>query len=207
MIKLTRINLIKFDIREIKSKQFLIKNIIEMNPTDESQKSEQEDQSNQVDKHPSDVEGYDAVVKADRKKRKLTFGPDTIKVPKPNNILIDIYGVITSWEFVNSLKTYARDNLAAYVRENWRTKLLKLAVARIREQIKVDRLAKIDVPEILEDDNADQSAVIESAIKSLQWQYEKKHKTTKVSVLFVCCLQPEPPEGVHHFFLFILILF
>lgn len=182
-----------------------------MEPTDVPQTPPppaQQDPSDRIERQPSDADGYDAVVKADRKKRKLTFGPDTIKVAKPNNILIDIYGVITSWEFVSSLKTYARDNLAAYVRDNWRTKLVKLSVARIREQAKVDRLAGVEVPEILEDGDQNEAAVIESAVVSLQWQYDQKHKTTKVIVLFVVsnlCHQVVLPSTFFVYFDFVLL--
>lgn len=125
--------------------------------------------------------GFDAVVKAERKNRKQTFPPNSIKVPKPSNILIDIYGVISPWEFASELKKFAKENLAKYIREKWNSKLVKNTIARMREQIAIDRQAGVDVPEILSD-GANEEVIIESAIQSIQWQYERKHNTTKVSL-------------------------
>lgn len=129
--------------------------------------------------HQSRATGFDAVVKEDRAKRALTFGPSAVKVAKPGNILIDIYGVICSWRFAETLTEFAKANLAKHVKENWTERTMKLMMARMREQVFIDRYAGDQVPPI-----APESAPLEeqkeTAAVSVQWQLEHKHPTTKV---------------------------
>ena len=123
--------------------------------------------------------GFDAVVREERKARKLTFGPNSKKVIKPSNVLIDIYGVICSWDFVKTLRQFALENIAEYMRECWNDKAMKVIMARIREQVTIDRKVDDQLPDI-----APASAALEdqiaSACISVRWQLDKKHKTTKV---------------------------
>ena len=123
--------------------------------------------------------GFDSVVKNDKLVRKSTFPPNSKKVSKPSNILIDIYGVISPWSFANELKKFANANIGCYIREQWNSKLVKNTVARMREQINIDRMAGHNVPVILPE-SFKLEDVIESAVESIQWQLEHKHSTTRV---------------------------
>ncbi|OTF69079.1 hypothetical protein BLA29_013257 [Euroglyphus maynei] len=79
-----------------------------LSSSDDSQQQQQEQQQQQS------ATGFDGVVRQDRQRRQQTFGPNAKKIRKPNNILIDIYGVIAPWTFVNQLKTYAKENIDDY---------------------------------------------------------------------------------------------
>ena len=126
--------------------------------------------------------GFDAVVREERKARKLTFGPNSKKVVKPSNVLIDIYGVICSWDFVKTLRQFAQENIAEYMRECWNDKAMQVIMARIREQVAIDRKVDSLLPDI-----APTSAAVEdqiaSACISVRWQLDNKHKTTKVGLV------------------------
>lgn len=125
------------------------------------------------------VTGFDAVVKEERAKRALTFGPSAVKVSKPSNILIDIYGVICSWQFAHTLTEYAKANLGKHVKESWSERTMKLMMARMREQVFIDRYAGDQVPPIAPE-NAPLEEQKETAAVSIQWQMEHNHPTTKV---------------------------
>lgn len=138
--------------------------------------------STSADHHPKEKPretGFDAVVKEERAKRALTFGPSSVRVAKPSNILIDIYGVICSWHFAHTLEQYASANLGKHVKDSWTERTMKLMMARMREQVFIDRYAGDQVPPI-----APESAPLEeqkeTAVVSVQWQMEHKHPTTKV---------------------------
>jgi len=137
------------------------------------------EESSEAKPKPSQYSGFDAVVREERKNRKLAFGPNTKKVTKPSNILIDIYGVISSWNFVKELKDFAHAHMDAYLRSEWESKIVKAVIARLKEQVAIDRLAGIDVPPIVESE--DKETVIKSATESILWQMHNKHNTTKVS--------------------------
>lgn len=130
-------------------------------------------------KDNSSRQHFDAVVIEERKRRQLTFGPNSVKVVKPSNVLIDIYGVICSWQFAKTLKEYANTNMVKYLKDSWGDKLVKEVVAIIRTQLKIDRQAGSPVPDIASED-APVSEQMETTAVSLLWQMEKKHKSTAV---------------------------
>lgn len=149
-------------------------------PSDEAKKNAVEGAKDPAGTSPKHrAVGFDAVVKEERMKRALSFGPSAVRVAKPSNILIDIYGVICSWQFAATLKQYANAHLASHVKECWEERTMKLMMARMREQVIVDRYAGDQVPAI-----APESAPLEeqkeTAAVSVQWQVEHQHPTTKV---------------------------
>lgn len=166
---------------------------------DPSKKENSEDQSKKENTNDSNSpqlkdnshQHFDAVVIEERKRRQLTFGPNSVKVVKPSNVLIDIYGVICSWQFAKTLKEYANTNMGKYLKDNWGEKLVKEVVATIRTQLKTDRQAGSPVPDIANDD-APVSEQIETTLTSVLWQMEKKHKSTAVCThsIFAATLLP-----------------
>ncbi|KAI2803684.1 hypothetical protein RDWZM_001615 [Blomia tropicalis] len=134
---------------------------------------------------PSVSGGFDAVVQEERKQRKQMFGPNVQRIIKPSNILIDIYGVISSWSFASDLKVYALDTMSSYLRDNWDSKFLKTMMTRLREQVTIDREAGIDVPNIAPD-SATREDQIETASASIRWQMKNKHNTTKSQMGHLC---------------------
>ena len=124
--------------------------------------------------------GYDRAVLEAREKRKLTFGKNSKKVAKPSTILLDIFGVICPWQFVNTLNVFVTDNMAIYLKENWKDTTLQAMIARLRDQASIDMIVDKDVPQIAEP-NADQSEQIETATTSILWQIRNNYCTTRVS--------------------------
>ena len=130
---------------------------------------------------------FDAVVMEDRKRRQLSFGPNSIKVIKPSNILIDIYGVICSWAFAKTLKEYATANMAKYLKENWKEKVVREAVATIRSQLKKEQsqqgAGSTSGPPQMAGEEAPEGEQVETAVASILWLMGKKHKSTAVCTL------------------------
>lgn len=117
-----------------------------------------------------------------RTQKRCTFGPNRYKVVKPTAILIDIYGVICSWEFAKTLKMYAKKNMANYIAENWHDKTFKLTLGLIREQIAIDKYAGVDIPEIAPVSASDEQQLT-TTTATILWQMEQKHNTTRASYL------------------------
>ncbi|KAH9413197.1 Enolase-phosphatase E1 [Dermatophagoides pteronyssinus] len=131
--------------------------------------------------------GFDGVVRQERQRRKQNFGPNAKQVRKPNNILVDIYGVIAPWTFVTHLKKFAKDNIGDYVRQNWENKLTRTIVGRMWEQLKIDRKAGMNVPNI-EEPNADNKPdeIINTTINGLQWVLESKYPALRTQMEKLC---------------------
>lgn len=132
--------------------------------------------------------GFDAVVREERKNRKLTFGPNVKKVIKPSNILIDIYGVICSWNFAKTLKTYALKNMGSYLADNVNDKKTKDTIGCLREQAAKDKAAGIELPQIAST-TAPDAELVDTATASILWMMEKKHKSTSVSRAYLANIQ------------------
>lgn len=54
-----------------------------------------------------------------------------VKLKTPNSLIFDIYGVITSHDFKNHLKNFAKDHLSAYIEENFGQKRFVRLVDRL----------------------------------------------------------------------------
>nr|XP_046913454.1 LOW QUALITY PROTEIN: enolase-phosphatase E1-like [Dermatophagoides farinae] len=157
--------------------------------SNDSQQQQQQQQQEQQQQQQQSTTGFDGVVRQDRQRRKQNFGPNTKQIRKPNNILIDIYGVIAPWTFVNQLKTHAKENIDDYVRENWNSKLMRTIASRMWEQFKIDRKAGIKVPDIQEPNDGnkqDDRNVIDSAICCIRWMLETKYPTLKTQMEKLC---------------------
>lgn len=71
-----------------------------------------------------------------------------IKLPTPNSLVLDIYGVITSHDFKNRLKTFASENLTSYINENFGDRrFIKLVNRLVKENDELIRLYP-DAPRI-----------------------------------------------------------
>jgi methionine salvage enolase-phosphatase E1 len=103
-----------------------------------------------------------------------------LKIRRPNKILIDIYGVITSWDFVKELKSFIKNNLKDHLTRNWKDRTIVHIVDKLREQSLIDKSAGIDIPVIeKEEPNKEVKVIIESVLANILWQIEKNHKSSE----------------------------
>jgi enolase-phosphatase E1 len=103
-----------------------------------------------------------------------------LKIRRPNKILIDIYGVITSWDFVKELKSFIKNNLKDHLTKNWKDRTIVHIVNKLREQSLIDKSAGIDIPVIeKEEPNKEVKVIIESVVANILWQIEKNHKSSE----------------------------
>lgn len=137
-----------------------------------------------------DSNGFDAVVQTNREKRKLAFGPNCVQLKKPNNILVDIYGVIVPWTFTNYLNAFAKENIDSYLNEYFETKFVKIILARLNEQAIIEQKAGNMVPEILPNPdnstNLSKEKILESIKKSIKWLLDHRPKTMLVLIDKLC---------------------
>jgi methionine salvage enolase-phosphatase E1 len=76
-----------------------------------------------------------------------------LKLKIPNSLLIEIFGAISSRNFIEELKEYARNNLIKFLTENWRNETVISIVDKLREQSEVDRKTCLDIPLIEKEDS------------------------------------------------------
>lgn len=91
-----------------------------------------------------------------------------IKLKTPNSLILDIYGVITSHDFKNHLKSFAKDHLTAYIEENYGNKRFVRLVDRLIQEF--GELVKLypDAPKI----NADFRNVAEEGLGEIKKEIE-----------------------------------
>ncbi|XP_054166687.1 enolase-phosphatase E1-like [Oppia nitens] len=97
-----------------------------------------------------------------------------VKMKQPYKVLIDIWGVITSWTFRTDLKTYIKENLKNFLSQHWTQQLISDFVHRLRDMNAKDREIHSDLPQIEESTDDNKDTVIESVVKNIEWR--KKHK-------------------------------
>ena len=61
----------------------------------------------------------------DRKQVQSDPATSKVHIRKPNSIILDVYGVLTSHLFKAQLKQYVRDHLIEYLNENWSKRRIK----------------------------------------------------------------------------------
>jgi methionine salvage enolase-phosphatase E1 len=62
-----------------------------------------------------------------------------LKLKIPNSLLIEIFGAISSRNFIKQLKEYARNNLIKFLTENWSNETVISIVDKLREQSEINR--------------------------------------------------------------------
>ncbi|XP_054164787.1 enolase-phosphatase E1-like [Oppia nitens] len=102
-------------------------------------------------------------------------------VSRPNIVLTDIYGVITSLNFKNDLINYIKINVLQYLTTNWENKRIKDIINKLRDQTSIDRSSGLDIPIII-DINESKDKVIKSVKDNILWQIEKKHKRSQTQL-------------------------
>jgi methionine salvage enolase-phosphatase E1 len=76
-----------------------------------------------------------------------------LKLKIPNSLLIEIFGAISSQNYIEELKEYARNNLIIFLTENWSSETVISIVDKLREQSEVDRKTCLDIPLIEKEDS------------------------------------------------------
>lgn len=106
-------------------------------------------------------------------------------IPLPNNIVMDIYGVITSWTFVEQLKTYIRNNLKQYLEKHFKDKPIGHIVNKLREQSSIEKSSGVEIP-LIEEADKSQDIIINSIVTNILWQMDNHHKScqTQLNVLY-----------------------
>lgn len=91
-----------------------------------------------------------------------------VKLRTPNSLIMDIYGVITSHDFKNHLKNFAKENLTAYIDANYGNRRFFKLVDRLIQEY--DELVQLypEAPKI----NANFREVPESEVDEIKRQIE-----------------------------------
>ena len=104
-----------------------------------------------------------------------------IILERPNNVLMDIYGVVTSWTFKNKLIDYIKDNISTFLTEKVNDRTIHHIIDKLREQALIDKSSGIDVPPI-EKSTAEKEAIAQSVAKNILWQMEHKNKSCQLQL-------------------------
>src|SRR6218665_2365433 len=132
------------------------------------------------------VAGFDAVVEKDRIARLEKFGPNSVKIPKPNTIIIDIYGVVSPWSFTKKLVSFALENIENHIITNWKTKVIKLCYAKLQDQIAMERRNGLkNIPDIAPDSEPEE-VVSKSVAACLKTLLERKEPCMKPQLDAIC---------------------
>lgn len=142
-------------------------------------KSQEQTKANDVSEWVASSSHFDGTVKANLAKRQATFGPNTQRLPRPTAILLDLYGVICSWDFVKTLKAFAGEHMAEYLAESWNEKLTQAMVANLREQALIDAKFGVQVP-LFAPVTAPVAEQVDAAVRSIIWQFDNRQRTTAV---------------------------
>ena len=100
--------------------------------------------------------------------------PNPMRLPQPFKILIDIWGVITSWDFRHDLNNYLVQNITDFLERNWNNDRLKDFISRLRDRTAEDRQTEPEMPAIKEQRDNNKSEVIQSVVDNIDWRKEHK---------------------------------
>ena len=106
-----------------------------------------------------------------------------LQMDQPFKVLIDIYGVITSWDFVNVLDLYLEDNMIEFLDRHWDRNQITDFVNRLRDRTVVDRQSKPELPPIVDFDGQNKYDVIQSVIDNIHWREKHKLRTFSKDIL------------------------
>lgn len=150
---------------------------------DKEDKDKEEQQKKQIKEENKQIEKMEnsETKEKNKKNEKNEKNDGKRRMERPNNILIDIYGVITSWNFKNKLIAYVKDNVFKYLSEKSKDKTVNNIIDKLREQALIERSSGVQVPAI-DEPTADQNAIAQSAAKNILWQMEHKSKSCQLQL-------------------------
>lgn len=107
-----------------------------------------------------------------------------LRMDQPFKILIDIWGVITSWDFAHDLRCYLALNIADFLERNWNNRRLKDFVQLLRDGTTEERKTWLDMPEIAEHNPRENNLreVIQSVIDNIDYRKRCKIKNLKSNI-------------------------
>ncbi|RWS14493.1 enolase-phosphatase E1-like protein [Dinothrombium tinctorium] len=107
-----------------------------------------------------------------------------LKVKRPNSIILGVYGCTTSYSYVNEeLYTFIRNNLRAYLDQNWSDKKLNYLIDRIEKQTQLDHASgEKNAPSIV---RKTESQFKQSLIENINWRMQRPmYKYSPLMTLF-----------------------
>ncbi|RWS14305.1 enolase-phosphatase E1-like protein 7 [Dinothrombium tinctorium] len=107
----------------------------------------------------------------------------TVKVRKPTNIVLDIYGTMTSLKFINELQEYAKKNIEKYLREHWTERRMNRLLERLRKEIETLE-DKEEMPILLDSDSCDSDDVLKSFADHCIWRINTHQESN--STMYLC---------------------
>lgn len=106
------------------------------------------------------------------------------KILASKAIICDIEGTTTSISFVkDTLFPYAKENVAAYLKENFGDDEVKAVIAKLRKQAIEDVKSEVEGAVAIADDAAEETEQIATIVKSIEWQMSNDRKTGSLKTL------------------------
>ena len=108
----------------------------------------------------------------------LKFENNKWTFPRPNNILLDLYGCVASWNFIqDTLKPYFYQHIQSYLEEHWNDNKIQRIIQRFREQAIIHQNYDSNIPQI-EAADKDKESVLNSAIVHIRWLAQSGNRTS-----------------------------